>query len=336
MLTSQTQPVSASASHHGQYGYDLDGNRTALTDGNGNTTYTTYNSLGQPETITEPTTASHSSARRLHHDGYLRCRRRPGHPGPARRRAGNRHLRRAGRRDRAVRRGRHRADREPLLHLRHRRAAADRRDQRRRDPGKLRLPAGHVRDVPVRRPRPAAVRVRIGGHLGVHVQRERPARLGRRRRGHVRLHLRQRRPPGDRRRRRVRYHRHLQLQLPGPGHPDLLRLGERHPVLRLRQPAPGGLGHRHHRRGGHGRRHRLRLQRQRRRHLDDHQRAGHLRRHDRDRHQHLRLRRGRPADLLDRHPVRRDRHDPGLRVRQQRQHDQRATASPTPTTPATS
>ena len=62
MLTSQTQPVSASASITVSYGYDLNGNRTALTDGNGNTTYTTYNSLGAPEKITEPATAAHGTA----------------------------------------------------------------------------------------------------------------------------------------------------------------------------------------------------------------------------------------------------------------------------------
>ena len=61
MLTSQTQPVSASASITVKYGYNLNGNRTALTDGNGNTTYTAYNSLGEPETITEPSTAAHST-----------------------------------------------------------------------------------------------------------------------------------------------------------------------------------------------------------------------------------------------------------------------------------
>jgi RHS repeat-associated protein len=62
MLTSQIQPVSASQSITVSYGYDLNGNRTALTDGNGNTTYTTYNSLGRPETITEPSTAAFSGA----------------------------------------------------------------------------------------------------------------------------------------------------------------------------------------------------------------------------------------------------------------------------------
>ncbi|HET9173514.1 MAG TPA: RHS repeat-associated core domain-containing protein [Actinospica sp.] len=62
MLTSQTQPISASAAITVSYGYDLDGNRTALTDGNGNTTYTTFNSRGLPQTTTEPTTAAYTSA----------------------------------------------------------------------------------------------------------------------------------------------------------------------------------------------------------------------------------------------------------------------------------
>ena len=44
------------------HGYDLDGNQTAQTDGNGHTTYTTYNSLGLPATTTEPSTAAYSSA----------------------------------------------------------------------------------------------------------------------------------------------------------------------------------------------------------------------------------------------------------------------------------
>jgi RHS repeat-associated protein len=62
MLTSQTQRVSASQTITVSYGYDLNGKRTALTDGNGNTTYTTYNSRRLPETITEPATAAHGTA----------------------------------------------------------------------------------------------------------------------------------------------------------------------------------------------------------------------------------------------------------------------------------
>jgi YD repeat-containing protein len=62
MITSQTQPVSAGHSITISHGYDLDGNQTALTDGNGNTTYTTYNPLGLPQAFTEPPTAQYSSA----------------------------------------------------------------------------------------------------------------------------------------------------------------------------------------------------------------------------------------------------------------------------------
>jgi RHS repeat-associated protein len=62
MLTSQTQPTSSSNSITASYGFDLAGNPTAVTDGNGNTTYATYNSLGLPQTIVEPTTAEYSSA----------------------------------------------------------------------------------------------------------------------------------------------------------------------------------------------------------------------------------------------------------------------------------
>ena len=62
MLTSQTEPVSSGQSITVSYGYDLAGNRTALTDGNGNTTYTTYNSRGLPAIITEPPTAAHGTA----------------------------------------------------------------------------------------------------------------------------------------------------------------------------------------------------------------------------------------------------------------------------------
>jgi RHS repeat-associated protein len=62
MLTSEVQPVSSTQSITTSYGYDLDGNETAFTDGNGNTTYATYNSLGLPQTITEPSTTAYSSA----------------------------------------------------------------------------------------------------------------------------------------------------------------------------------------------------------------------------------------------------------------------------------
>ena len=63
MLISQTQPVSATSSITVSFGYDLDGNQTAYTSGNGNaagatvtahTTYTQYNSWGLPETKFTP------------------------------------------------------------------------------------------------------------------------------------------------------------------------------------------------------------------------------------------------------------------------------------------
>ena len=61
-MTSQTQPVSASTGITVSFGYDAAGNQTAYTDGNGNTTYTTYNSLGLPATIAEPHTAQYTTA----------------------------------------------------------------------------------------------------------------------------------------------------------------------------------------------------------------------------------------------------------------------------------
>jgi RHS repeat-associated protein len=61
-LTSEVQPVSSAQSITVSYGYDLDGNQTALTDGNGHTTYSTYNPLGLPAVITEPSTAAYTSA----------------------------------------------------------------------------------------------------------------------------------------------------------------------------------------------------------------------------------------------------------------------------------
>src|SRR5581483_10845477 len=54
--------VSASHSITAGFGYDLDGHQTAVTDGNGNTSYATYNSRGLPETLTEPPTAAHNGA----------------------------------------------------------------------------------------------------------------------------------------------------------------------------------------------------------------------------------------------------------------------------------
>ena len=136
MLTSQTEPVSASHSITVSYGYDLDGNRTALTDGNGNTTYTTYNSLGLPAIITEPPDRRPQHHRRLHHHrqsttatANLVTQNLPGGVqitnsydamGDLTGQSGT---------------GAGRADRDPDLHLRRRRTAADRRDRRRRNLG---------------------------------------------------------------------------------------------------------------------------------------------------------------------------------------------------------
>ncbi len=171
--------------------------------------------------------------RRLHHHRHLRRQRRPGHPGPARRRAGHQQLRRDGRHDRPVRRGRGRADRGQDLHLRRHRAAADRRHRCRGNLGHARLPAGQLRDVRLRRPRPATVRLRVGRYLRLHLQRQRAAGHGRGGGGHLHVCLRRCRAAGHQRRRRLRRHRHLRLQQPGPGHRHLLRDRERHPELRL-------------------------------------------------------------------------------------------------------
>ena len=62
MLTSQTQPVSATSGITVRFGYDAAGNETAYTNGDGNTSLTSYNSLGLPETITEPHTAQYTTA----------------------------------------------------------------------------------------------------------------------------------------------------------------------------------------------------------------------------------------------------------------------------------
>ena len=61
-MTSETQPVSAGKTITVSYGYDLDGNRTALTNGDGNTTYSTYNSLGLVESVTQPPAGANTSA----------------------------------------------------------------------------------------------------------------------------------------------------------------------------------------------------------------------------------------------------------------------------------
>ncbi|MEV0824692.1 hypothetical protein [Nonomuraea rubra] len=52
-----TEPVSASEEIVTRFGYDSNGARTKLTDDRGNTTWTTYNSLGLVEKVIEPATA---------------------------------------------------------------------------------------------------------------------------------------------------------------------------------------------------------------------------------------------------------------------------------------
>ncbi|MFI7454941.1 polymorphic toxin-type HINT domain-containing protein [Nonomuraea sp. NPDC049714] len=61
-VTSLIEPVSDSESITTGFGYDATGARTRLTDGRGNATWTAYNSLGLPETVTEPVTAAHPDA----------------------------------------------------------------------------------------------------------------------------------------------------------------------------------------------------------------------------------------------------------------------------------
>jgi RHS repeat-associated protein len=62
MVTQEVQPVDATTSVTTGFGYDADGNRTRYTDGNQKNWYTTYNSLGLPETTVEPQTDTYTSA----------------------------------------------------------------------------------------------------------------------------------------------------------------------------------------------------------------------------------------------------------------------------------
>ncbi|WP_208780080.1 LamG-like jellyroll fold domain-containing protein [Streptomyces griseorubiginosus] len=61
-LTQQTEPVSDSATITTAYGYDAAGHQTAYTDGNGDTTYYTYNSLGLPASKEVPPVTGYTSA----------------------------------------------------------------------------------------------------------------------------------------------------------------------------------------------------------------------------------------------------------------------------------
>jgi RHS repeat-associated protein len=61
-VTSEVQPVSASASDTTKYTYDPAGNQTSSTGGRGNPTWTTYNSWDLPESVIEPATAQATTA----------------------------------------------------------------------------------------------------------------------------------------------------------------------------------------------------------------------------------------------------------------------------------
>lgn len=61
-LTRQQETVSGSQTIATTFGYDAAGNQTRYTDGRGNSTYTTVNSLGLTESVIEPSTAAHPAA----------------------------------------------------------------------------------------------------------------------------------------------------------------------------------------------------------------------------------------------------------------------------------
>ncbi|MFC4005817.1 RHS repeat-associated core domain-containing protein [Nonomuraea purpurea] len=60
--TSLIEPISDGESITTSFGYDATGARTRITDGRGNATWTSYNSLGLVETVTESATAAHPEA----------------------------------------------------------------------------------------------------------------------------------------------------------------------------------------------------------------------------------------------------------------------------------
>ena len=76
VLAGEVQPVTSTSSVAVGYGYDLGGNQTAYTDGNGHATYATYNSLGLAESVIEPPAGGWIPARRRR--GARRCMTRPG------------------------------------------------------------------------------------------------------------------------------------------------------------------------------------------------------------------------------------------------------------------
>ncbi|QFZ19014.1 RHS repeat-associated core domain-containing protein [Saccharothrix syringae] len=61
-LVRQTEPVADGRSVTTSFGFDAAGNRTRYTDGRGNSTITTYNTLGLPESTVDPATAAHPNA----------------------------------------------------------------------------------------------------------------------------------------------------------------------------------------------------------------------------------------------------------------------------------
>ncbi|WKX09791.1 LamG-like jellyroll fold domain-containing protein [Streptomyces sp. NL15-2K] len=61
-ITQQVEPVDAFTSITTTFGYDAAGNRTRFTDGRGNSWRYTYTPWGQQEKVTEPTTATYTSA----------------------------------------------------------------------------------------------------------------------------------------------------------------------------------------------------------------------------------------------------------------------------------
>ncbi|SDI48314.1 intein N-terminal splicing region/RHS repeat-associated core domain-containing protein [Actinokineospora alba] len=58
-LTQRVEPVSDTDTITTSFGYDASGRRTRVTDGRGNNTLYTFNSLGLPESVIEPATAAH-------------------------------------------------------------------------------------------------------------------------------------------------------------------------------------------------------------------------------------------------------------------------------------
>jgi RHS repeat-associated protein len=62
LLSSMTEPISASDSITSTFGYDMVGNRTRFTNGRGNAFITTYNRWNLPESQIEPATATYPNA----------------------------------------------------------------------------------------------------------------------------------------------------------------------------------------------------------------------------------------------------------------------------------